>query len=60
MDASNDWILCVLPNEALSEELEATLLEWKGQDPEETLTAARFRYASRTASAGTSWNRRSA
>jgi glycosyltransferase involved in cell wall biosynthesis len=41
MDASNDWILCVLPNEALSEELEATLLEWKGQDPEETLTCCK-------------------
>jgi glycosyltransferase involved in cell wall biosynthesis len=37
MDASHDWILCLLPNEALSEELEASLLEWKQQDPEETL-----------------------
>ncbi len=37
LDASHDWILCVLPNEALSEELEASLLEWKGQDPDETL-----------------------
>ncbi len=36
-DASYHWILCVLPNEALSEELEASLLEWKGQDPAETL-----------------------
>src|ERR1700734_2858256 len=38
MDASHDWIFCLLPNEAISEELEASLLEWKGQDHEETLT----------------------
>ncbi len=41
MDASHDWILCLLPNEALSEELEASLLEWKNQDPEETLTCCK-------------------
>lgn len=41
MDASHDWILCLLPNEALSEELEASLLEWKQQDPEETLTCCK-------------------
>ncbi len=41
MDASNDWILCVLPNEALSEELEASLLEWKSQDQDETLTCCK-------------------
>lgn len=38
MDASHDWILCLRPTEALSEELEASLLEWKGQAPSETLT----------------------
>ena len=27
--AKNDWILCLLPNEALSEGLEASLFEWK-------------------------------
>jgi glycosyltransferase involved in cell wall biosynthesis len=37
MDANHDWVFCLLPNEALSEELEASLLEWKQQDPEETL-----------------------
>lgn len=42
MDASHDWILCLLPNEVLSEELEASLLEWKEQDPEETLTCCKM------------------
>jgi len=37
MDASHDWILCLRPSEALSEELEASLLEWKGQDQDESL-----------------------
>jgi len=41
MDAANDWILCVLPNEALSEELEASLLEWKSQDQDEALTCCK-------------------
>jgi glycosyltransferase involved in cell wall biosynthesis len=41
MDASHDWIFCLLPNEALSEELEASLLEWKDQDPEKTLTCCK-------------------
>jgi len=42
MDASNDWILCLLPTEALSEELEASLLEWKNQDPDETLACCKL------------------
>jgi len=29
IDAHNDWILCILPNESLSEGLEASLFEWK-------------------------------
>lgn len=41
MDASHDWVFCLLPNEALSEELEASLLEWKQQDPEETLSCCK-------------------
>ena len=41
MDASYDWILCLLPNEALSEELEAFLLAWKSQEPAETLSCCR-------------------
>ena len=28
-NAANDWILCLLPCEAIAEDLEATLLEWK-------------------------------
>ena len=31
--AAHDWVLCLLPSEALSESLEATLLEWKREDP---------------------------
>ncbi|MFB3813696.1 MAG: hypothetical protein ACE14L_06250 [Terriglobales bacterium] len=42
MDARNDWILCLLPNESLTEALEASLLEWKNNehDPAETYGAA--------------------
>jgi len=35
IDADYDWILCLLPSEALSEALEASLLEWKQGDPDE-------------------------
>ena len=35
VDADYDWILCLLPSEALSEALEASLLEWKQGDPDE-------------------------
>jgi glycosyltransferase involved in cell wall biosynthesis len=41
MDAGHDWILCMLPTEAVSEGLEASLFEWKerretsGQDEED-------------------------
>jgi glycosyltransferase involved in cell wall biosynthesis len=31
--AAHDWVLCLLPSEALSESLEASLLEWKQEDP---------------------------
>src|SRR3954451_3821592 len=31
MDAEPDWVLCLLPCEALSEGLEASLLSWKHQ-----------------------------
>lgn len=41
MDAANDWILCVFPNEALSEALEASLLEWKRENPPETLSCCK-------------------
>lgn len=32
-DAHYDWILCLLPNEALHENLEIALHEWKESDP---------------------------
>ena len=32
VDASNDWVLCICPNESISEPLEASLFEWKSQD----------------------------
>ncbi len=35
MDARYDWILCMSPREAVSENLEAALLEWKEKDPGE-------------------------
>ncbi len=35
-DAKHDWILCLLPNEALSDALEASLLEWKEGEHEQS------------------------
>jgi len=32
MDALHEWILCLRPNESLSDALEATLFEWKEKD----------------------------
>jgi glycosyltransferase involved in cell wall biosynthesis len=34
-DARNQWILCLLPQEALAEELEAALFEWSETEHEE-------------------------
>ena len=33
MDAQNEWILCVLPNESLGQELQASISSWKEGDP---------------------------
>lgn len=33
VDASNDWILCLLSSEALAPDLQASLSEWKDRDP---------------------------
>jgi glycosyltransferase involved in cell wall biosynthesis len=33
MDTTHHWVLCLRPNEALSEDLEASLLEWKTEEP---------------------------
>ena len=41
IDAANDWILCLLPNEALSDDLEASLHEWKAQEPDESLSCCK-------------------
>jgi glycosyltransferase involved in cell wall biosynthesis len=35
VDSKNDWILCLCANESLSEELEASLFEWKSNEHEE-------------------------
>jgi len=32
VDAGHDWILCLRPNESVSEPLEAALFEWKSKD----------------------------
>jgi len=33
MDTEYEWVLCLRPNESLSDTLEASLFEWKQQDP---------------------------
>ncbi len=35
IDARYEWVLCLLPGEALSEGLEAALFEWKETEPDE-------------------------
>jgi hypothetical protein len=35
MDATHEWILCLRPNESLSDDLEKALLEWKDQQPDD-------------------------
>lgn len=35
MDSRHEWVLCLLPGEALSEGMEATLREWQDSDPDE-------------------------
>lgn len=35
VDCSHDWIFCLLPNETMSEALEAAIFEWKESEPEE-------------------------
>ena len=32
LDATHDWVLCLRPDEALSDELEASLFEWKSEN----------------------------
>jgi cellulose synthase/poly-beta-1,6-N-acetylglucosamine synthase-like glycosyltransferase len=33
VDTRHEWVLCLRPDETLSEALEATLFEWKNSDP---------------------------
>ena len=51
-DARNQWILCLLPHEAVAEELEASLLEWTDAEQEPARWASIWPSASRTAQAG--------
>jgi len=38
--AAHHWVLCLRPGEALSESLEATLLEWKQEEPGDAVAYA--------------------
>jgi glycosyltransferase involved in cell wall biosynthesis len=38
MDAAHEWILCLRPNESLSDDLEAALFEWKEREVGEEIT----------------------
>jgi glycosyltransferase involved in cell wall biosynthesis len=41
-DASHDWILCLRPDETLSDDLEASLFEWKKQEPADDIAGYRI------------------
>jgi glycosyltransferase involved in cell wall biosynthesis len=41
IDARYDWVLCLLPNEAVGEALEASLFEWKDRKIEKSDEAAK-------------------
>lgn len=32
-DTTHHWVLCLCPNETLSDDLEASLFEWKNEEP---------------------------
>jgi glycosyltransferase involved in cell wall biosynthesis len=36
-DAAHDWILCLRPDESLSDDLEAALFDWKSEEPGEDI-----------------------
>lgn len=48
VDARHDWILCLLPTEALSEGLEASLFEWKELEPDESIIGYAIRVRENT------------
>jgi glycosyltransferase involved in cell wall biosynthesis len=41
-DAKHDWILCLRPNETLSDDLEAALFDWKNENPAENVAGYRM------------------
>ncbi|MBV9086925.1 MAG: glycosyltransferase [Acidobacteria bacterium] len=41
VDAAHDWVFCLQPSESLSESLEASLLEWKRNDPHDAVIGFR-------------------
>jgi glycosyltransferase involved in cell wall biosynthesis len=45
IDARHDWILCMLPTEAVSEGLEASLFEWKERHEENSDQAENDKHA---------------
>ena len=42
MDTSRGWVLPLRPNETLSDDLEASLLEWKNGEPADGVACYRF------------------
>jgi glycosyltransferase involved in cell wall biosynthesis len=52
-DASHDWILCLRPDEALSDDLEAALFDWKKEEPAEE--TADYRISIREQNANGEW-----
>ena len=37
MDAENEWVFCIRANESLSDDLEASLFEWKGKEVDQNV-----------------------
>lgn len=50
IDAGHDWILCMLPTEAVSEGLEASLFEWKARREENSDQAEDDKHAAEACS----------
>ena len=41
-DAAHDWILCLRPDETLSDDLEAALFDWKNEEPAQNIAGYRI------------------
>ncbi|MGB9105515.1 MAG: glycosyltransferase, partial [Terriglobales bacterium] len=50
IDAGHDWILCMLPTDAVSEGLEASLFEWKARREENSDQAEDDKHAAEACS----------